>query len=88
MKLSVQVAGASEAHMKRVAGPCGRVLARAHARSGDAALISGYLGKSEVFDQAMRDFALACAGQTQRDHAVLVGAVRRGRIEARIEEDL
>src|SRR5215510_1789475 len=43
---------------------CGRVLARAHAKAGDACLISGYLGKSEAFDEAMSDFAIAYADQT------------------------
>jgi hypothetical protein len=32
---------------------CGRPRARAHARSGDAATISGYLGRGTTFDQAM-----------------------------------
>ncbi len=40
---------------------CGHVLARAHARSGDAAMIAGYLGNSGVFEEAVADFATACA---------------------------
>jgi uncharacterized protein (DUF2252 family) len=47
---------------------CGRTLARAHARSGDAALMSGYMGNSEAFDEAVADFALAYAKQTVIDH--------------------
>ena len=47
---------------------CGRTLARAHARSGDAALISGYLGDSDAFDEALADFALAYEKQTEIDH--------------------
>jgi len=31
---------------------CGWTLARAHARSGDPAMISGYLGKNDAFDLA------------------------------------
>jgi len=62
-------------------------LARAHAKSGDAATISGYLGKNDSFDQAMGSFALAYADQTQKDHAVLVKAVRAGRVEALVEEE-
>ncbi len=46
---------------------CGRTLARAHARSGDAALISGYLGGGDAFDEAIGRFALAYARQTQAD---------------------
>jgi uncharacterized protein (DUF2252 family) len=53
---------------------CGRTLSRAHARSGDPAVISGYMGKSEVFDDAIASFAMLYAGQTIRDHAALVAA--------------
>ncbi len=58
------------------AGLCGWVLARAHARSGDAALISGYMGKSDAFEQAITTFAKAYADQTERDHAALVTALK------------
>ena len=63
-------------------------LARAHAKSGDAATISGYLGKSDAFDQAIGEFALAYADQNERDHAALVAAVKAGRIEAVLEDEL
>jgi uncharacterized protein (DUF2252 family) len=53
---------------------CGRTLARAHARSGDPALIAGYMGKSETMDDALASFAIAYAGQTAIDHAALVKA--------------
>lgn len=66
---------------------CGWTLARAHARSGDAATISGYLGKTDNFDQAIGEFALAYAEQTRRDHAALVEAVKSGRVKAIIEEE-
>lgn len=88
MKFSAETAGASAARSKVYARLCGTVLARAHARSGDAAMISGYLGKSDAFDLAMGEFALAYADQTIRDHAALVAAVKAGRIEALVEEDL
>ncbi|QSA97844.1 DUF2252 domain-containing protein [Methylococcus sp. EFPC2] len=88
MKLSIPIEEISAKQLKRYAGLCGWTLARAHAKSGDAATISGYLGKSDVFDQAIGDFALAYADQTARDHAALVAAERSGRIEALIEENL
>ena len=50
---------------------CGRTLARAHARSGDSAVIAGYMGRSETLDDAMASFAMAYAEQTKRDHARL-----------------
>jgi uncharacterized protein (DUF2252 family) len=61
---------------------CGWVLARAHARSGDAAMIAGYLGKSEAFDDAITSFAVRYADQTEKDYEALRAAVRRGRITA------
>jgi len=53
---------------------CGRTLARAHARSGDPAVIAGYMGKSEVMDDAIASFAMTYAAQTAIDHAELVRA--------------
>lgn len=50
---------------------CGRTLARAHARTGDPALLAGYMGKSDAFDDALAAFAVAYAGQTKHDHACL-----------------
>ncbi|MCI4677964.1 DUF2252 domain-containing protein [Rhodoblastus acidophilus] len=47
---------------------CGRTLARAHARSGDPALMAGYMGDSEAFDEAIADFALAYERQTVIDY--------------------
>lgn len=62
-------------------GLCGWALALAHAKSGDAAMISGYLGKSDVFDEAMLGFATAYAEQTQKDYDAFAGAARRGEVE-------
>jgi hypothetical protein len=53
---------------------CGRTLARAHARSGDPAMIAGYMGKSAVIDDALASFAVAYAGQTAIDYAALLKA--------------
>jgi uncharacterized protein (DUF2252 family) len=61
---------------------CGQVLAQAHARSGDAAMISGYLGTKAVFDDAITQFALDYADQTENDYKAMKEAVRNGRIEA------
>jgi uncharacterized protein (DUF2252 family) len=55
---------------------CGRTLARAHARSGDPAAITGYAGKSEALDDAIASFAMSYADQTVLDHATLVKAKR------------
>jgi uncharacterized protein (DUF2252 family) len=61
---------------------CGWALARAHARTGDAARLGGYMGKSDTFDRAIAEFAVAYADQTERDHTALVKAVRSGRLPA------
>jgi uncharacterized protein (DUF2252 family) len=87
MKFSVPLDALEEAGLSRYADLCGWVLARAHAKGGDAAMISGYLGKSDAFDQALGKFALAYADQTERDYAVLVRAVKSGRLQAQIEEN-
>ncbi|MGD0633071.1 MAG: DUF2252 domain-containing protein [Beijerinckiaceae bacterium] len=53
---------------------CGRTLARAHARTGDPVVISGYLGKNSVMDEALAQFSMAYASQTVLDHAKLVAS--------------
>ncbi len=70
-----------------IAEVMGSVLAKAHARSGDAAFISGYLGGLEEasFDAAIVDFSLNYADQVERDHALLEAAVKSGRLKADIE---
>jgi uncharacterized protein (DUF2252 family) len=55
---------------------CGRVLARAHARTGDPIAIAAYIGKGRRFDDAVGGFAVSYADQTTRDHRALAGAVR------------
>ena len=61
---------------------CGQALARAHARSGDRVAIAAYLGKSDRFDNAIADFAEACAEQNVSDHAELTRAAETGRVLA------
>ena len=88
MKMSARIEeGASAKQAMLYAELCGRTLAHTHAKSGDAALISGYLGKTDEFDQAVGEFAMAYADQNEKAHAALVAAVKAGQIEALIEED-
>jgi uncharacterized protein (DUF2252 family) len=61
---------------------CGWTIARAHARSGDRIAIASYLGKGDVFERAIADFATAYADVNQRDYDAVVKAVRDGRITA------
>jgi uncharacterized protein (DUF2252 family) len=76
MKLSVDISTLSEGGFIEYCKFCGWALARAHARSGDPAMISGYLGQKDVFDQAIAAFAESYADQTERDHAALVAYVK------------
>jgi uncharacterized protein (DUF2252 family) len=86
MKMSIPIEGATCEQLKRYGGICSWTLARAHAKSGDAAAISGYLGKSDTFDRALGEFSVNYADQTEKDHAALVKAVRSGRAQAIVEE--
>jgi uncharacterized protein (DUF2252 family) len=63
----------------------GGVLARAHARSGDSAVISGYLGDDDSFDSAIVDFSSSYANQVEKDHALLTAAINAGRIKVETE---
>jgi uncharacterized protein (DUF2252 family) len=79
-KIKPQVETLSPRSLRRYATTCGEVLARAHARTGDAAILSAYLGKGPSFDEAISTFALAYARQTELDHAALLQAINEGRI--------
>ena len=65
---------------------CGWALARAHARTGRATLISGYLGTNEDFDQAIADFAIAYANQNEQDYRRLLEAISAGDLLATVEQ--
>ncbi len=75
----------ADAALEYYAPLCGTTLARAHARSGDAARIAGYMGSGSSFDVAVADFALAYAVQVESDWRQFVGAIKAGVIEARCE---
>jgi uncharacterized protein (DUF2252 family) len=62
---------------------CGLTLARAHARSGDAAAISGYMGSGGAFDAAIAAFGAAYADQTQEDWKLFRAAIKSGQVDAR-----
>ena len=66
---------------------CAWALARAHARTGDSVAITGYLGRGDVFDRAIAEFAARYADQTESDHAAMLDAIRDGRLESRTDPD-
>jgi uncharacterized protein (DUF2252 family) len=67
--------------MEVYCGLCGWALALAHAKSGDAAMIAGYLGKTDEIDEALTKFAVAYGEQNERDYAELQKAARTRRIK-------
>ena len=82
MKGSIDVATLDETGLAAYLGVCSVCLARAHARTSHPAKISGYLGTGEVFDEAISNFAVAYADQTERDYQALEQAVKSGRLTA------
>jgi len=87
MKLSAMVETFGPTEMEIYARWCGKALALSHARSGSAAMISGYLGKSDAFDRAIAAFSQSYADQNEKDHAALDRAVKTGKVAVVFEED-
>jgi hypothetical protein len=85
MKRSVNLGAMTLGSFSIYAEVCGRTLARAHARTGNAAMISGYLGGGTSFDQAIARFADSYAEQVTRDYDALAAGVKAGRIPAIVE---
>ena len=81
-KISAVVEGFDLGLMQGYAGLCAWALARAHARSGDPAMIAGYMGASGTFDDAIGEFAMEYADRNERDYRGFVTAAKEGRIEA------
>ena len=81
-KISAVVEGFDLGLMQQYARLCAWALARSHARSGDAAMIAGYMGASATFDDAIGEFAMEYADQNERDYRAFVTAVKEGLIEA------
>jgi uncharacterized protein (DUF2252 family) len=87
MKMKIDLQNMTKGDWLEYVEICGWTLARAHARTGDAALIGGYLGKNDTFDSALAKFATSYANQAERDHTTLVKAIRAGRLKVRDTTD-
>jgi hypothetical protein len=85
-KIKFAVEKFGRAKMALFAEWCGYSLAISHARSGDPALISGYLGRNDALDEALASFSVAYADQAEKDHAALVRAIRAGKLKAEVEK--
>jgi uncharacterized protein (DUF2252 family) len=82
MKGAITVDGMDGSALMDYARICGALLAKGHARSTGATVLSGYLGKGDVADRAIASFARGYADQTEADHGALVQAVNSGRLPA------
>lgn len=82
MKGAITVEGMDGSALMDYARICGALLAKGHARSTGATVLSGYLGKGDVVDRAVAGFARAYADQTEADHQALSQAVKSGRLPA------
>ncbi len=82
MKASIPVEWLTGESFNLYAWACGTLLARAHARAGDAAAIAGYCGGTPVLDQALATWAEAYGDQTEQDHDRLLKAIKSGKVKA------
>jgi uncharacterized protein (DUF2252 family) len=69
------------AGLENLAEVAGELMARGHARSGDACMISGYCGSGTKLVRAMREFSVRYADQTQADYKQFMAAVKSGKIK-------
>jgi uncharacterized protein (DUF2252 family) len=81
-KFSIDIASMIPRGLRLYGELCGFTLARAHARSGDEIAIASYLGGSDVFDQAIADFAAAYADQNEQDYEAFTSAIASDRLHA------
>jgi hypothetical protein len=81
MKGAINPTRLTRSALGEYAALCAWALARAHARSGPAAMVYAYLGAGDAFDRALVRFGAQYADQTERDHALLVKAVKTGRVK-------
>lgn len=84
MKGSIPTECLSEECFNSYARACGAILARAHARTSDAAVLAGYCGNSQVLDDALADWAERYGDQVEADHQMLVKGIKAGRIKATV----
>jgi uncharacterized protein (DUF2252 family) len=86
MKVSAEIETFRPATLVGYATLCGWALARAHAKAGDAAMIAGYLGSTDQFDNALAKYSEAYADQAERDFTTFKAAVRSGRLSTDVEK--
>jgi len=86
MKFSLDISIMKPIQLSMYAEVCGWTLARAHARSGDASMIYGYMGKTDTFDRAIGTFARLYADQAEKDYEMFLNAIKSGDIKTEKEK--
>ncbi|HEY2350434.1 MAG TPA: DUF2252 domain-containing protein [Puia sp.] len=86
IKIKVLVESFGKNIMELYADWCGHAMALSHARSGDADLLRGYMGKTDEFDEALASFSVSYADQNEKDYQSFKRAIRDGRIKAEFEK--
>lgn len=86
MKVSAEIETFRPSTLTAYATMCGWALARAHAKAGDAAMIAGYLGTTDQFDDALAQYSEAYADQAERDFEAFQRAIRSGRLSTEAEK--
>ena len=86
MKLSAVIEDWDTGLLRQYARMCAHALARAHARSGDAAMMAGYMGSGQTFCDAIGEFAVEYSDQNRSDYRAFLQAIRERRIEALVED--
>ena len=87
MKVSAEIETFRPGTLVAYAKLCGWALARAHAKAGDAAMIAGYLGATDQFDDALARYSEAYADQAERDYGNFRAGIRSGRLSTDVEKD-
>lgn len=87
MKVSAEVETFKPSTLVAYGTLCGWALARAHAKTGSAAMIAGYLGSTGQFDDALAKHSVAYADQAEEDFKTFQSAVRSGRLSIEPAKD-
>jgi uncharacterized protein (DUF2252 family) len=85
MKISAILEDVDTPLLRQYGRMCAHALARSHARTGDAAMMAGYMGSGRTFDDAIGEFAVEYADQNRSDYRAFIKAIRDRRIEAMVE---
>lgn len=81
-KAAIDPADLRRSALTEYARVCGETFAKAHARTGDAAVLCGYAGEAEKLDRAFGALAVSGADQVTRDWEAMTSAIASGALPA------